>query len=181
MDYLVAQMLDASKGVSLPLPFSAGLLTILKWTMGTISILLFVLICIVAWKLRKLWPGPSPFERVSESIRAAPVAPNRMSRQWEKIKARLEEPSEAEWKIAIIEADKLVDDVLRRMGYPGTSMGERLKMITPAQLQTIEALWAAHKVRNAIVHDPDARLLYRDARAAIENFEAFLKEAQILS
>src|SRR3989344_2840448 len=185
-DYLVAQFLDAHQGSGTVLNASfasflpATLLSVAKFTMQVLSVILFALTAVVIWKIRKLWPGPRPFERMSENLRAAPVVQSQSSKQWEKIKARLEQPSEAEWKIAVIEADKLVDDLLRRMGYLGTSMGERLKTITSAQLISIEALWAAHKMRNLIVHDPDARMLYRDAREAIANYEAFLKEAQVI-
>ncbi len=58
-----------------------------------------------------------------------------------------------DWKLAIIEADIILDDVLKEKGYTGNSLGERLKSISPQQLSTLNDAWEAHKVRNRIAHD----------------------------
>ena len=57
-----------------------------------------------------------------------------------------------DWKLAIIEADIILDEILKERGYAGTSLGERLRSITPAQLSSIDDAWTAHKVRNQIAH-----------------------------
>jgi uncharacterized membrane protein len=57
-----------------------------------------------------------------------------------------------DWKLAIIEADIILDDTLKKHGYAGTSLGERLKSISPSSLHTIDDAWQAHKVRNQIAH-----------------------------
>src|SRR3989344_595163 len=49
--------------------------------------------------------------------------------KWEEILEHMNSNREAEWKFAIIEADKFVDDLLKTAGYPGDSMGERLTNI----------------------------------------------------
>lgn len=58
-----------------------------------------------------------------------------------------------DWKLAIIEADIILDDILKKRGYAGNSLGERLKSISPQQLSTLNDAWEAHKVRNRIAHD----------------------------
>ena len=184
MDYLVAQFLSQRTSSAFPFAsfLNAGLLTTVKYTLEIISVILFVLLVMVIVRIRKMWMGVGikPMERVSSTLRAAPASSSRIAKQWNEIKARLERSAEAEWKVAVIEADKLIDDLLRRMGYQGMSMGERLKSITPQQMQSLDALWSAHKMRNMIVHDPETRLLYRDARQAIANYELFLQESHIL-
>ncbi len=57
-----------------------------------------------------------------------------------------------DWKLAIIEADIVLDDVLKQRGYAGNSLGERLRSISPSQLSTLDDAWEAHKVRNQIAH-----------------------------
>ena len=57
-----------------------------------------------------------------------------------------------DWKLAIIEADIILDEILKDAGYAGTSLGERLKSISPTQLQSLDDAWQAHKVRNQIAH-----------------------------
>ena len=124
--------------------------------------------------------GTTPLERLSEAMRAAPVEPTRMAKHWTRIRSRLDKGSEAEWKLAVIEADKLCDSILRRMGYLGETMSERLRNIKPAQLASVEQLQLAHKTRNTIVHDPQFYLSEYEARQAISHYETFLKEIQII-
>lgn len=58
-----------------------------------------------------------------------------------------------DWKLAIIEADIVLDDILKRRGYAGASLGERLKSISPQHLASIDDAWEAHKIRNRIAHE----------------------------
>ncbi|MCA9360539.1 hypothetical protein H6785_02305 [Candidatus Nomurabacteria bacterium] len=57
-----------------------------------------------------------------------------------------------DWRLAIIEADIILDDILKKRGYVGNSLGERLKGISSNQLATINDAWEAHIVRNKIAH-----------------------------
>lgn len=96
--------------------------------------------------------------------------------KWEEIMRHAESPREAEWKFAIVEADKLVDDILKSAGYAGDTMGERLMNIEKGQLTTLEGLWEAHKVRNKLVHDSNYFLRYAEARRAVELYKNTLHE-----
>jgi len=58
-----------------------------------------------------------------------------------------------DWKLAIIEADIVLDQTLKDRGYAGTSLGERLRGITPSQLSSVDDAWDAHRVRNKIAHE----------------------------
>lgn len=57
-----------------------------------------------------------------------------------------------DWKLAIIEADIVLDEALKKLGYNGVSLGERLKGISPGQLTCLDDAWQAHKIRNQIAH-----------------------------
>lgn len=101
--------------------------------------------------------------------------------RWEEIVRHIESPHEAEWKLAVIEADKFVDDLLRQAGYPGDTMGERLMSIEKGQFVSLEGLWEAHKIRNKLVHDVNYFLRYAEARRTIQAYEGTLKELGIVS
>lgn len=58
-----------------------------------------------------------------------------------------------DWKLAIIEADIILDEILKQRGYAGNSLGERLKSVSPQQLNSLNDAWEAHKIRNRIAHD----------------------------
>lgn len=51
---------------------------------------------------------------------------------------------------SILEADKLLDYALAKMGYHG-SLGAKLKK-APSLFTNINDVWAAHKIRNNIAH-----------------------------
>lgn len=99
------------------------------------------------------------------------VEESKLERDWQKIKQRLEKDWASESKLAIIEADKLLDGMLKRMGYGGESMGDRLKQVNKDALPNLDDVWAAHKIRNDIVHDPDYQFSSRSARIAIDTYE----------
>ena len=87
--------------------------------------------------------------------------------RWVEIEKHISSTREAEWKFAVIEADKLVDELLKGAGFQGDTMGERLMNIQPGQLTTLQGLWEAHKIRNRLVHDTNYFLRYTEAKRTV--------------
>ena len=82
-----------------------------------------------------------------------------------------------DWKLAIIEADIILDDILKKQGYAGNSLGERLKSIAPSQLESLQDAWEAHKVRNNIAHQgADFILTQRLAQETITKYQRVFTE-----
>lgn len=82
-----------------------------------------------------------------------------------------------DWKLAIIESDIMLDDILKQRGYLGTSLGERLKSISSDQLKTLNDAWEAHKIRNRIAHDgADFVLTHRVAQETIGRYQRVFAE-----
>ena len=77
---------------------------------------------------------------------------------------------------AIIEADNLVDGVLKKLGYSGETMGERIQFIDRHEVPSLENLWQAHRLRNKLVHEPDYNLRREEMERAVRNYETTLKE-----
>lgn len=109
-----------------------------------------------------------------------PASGGALTSKWGEIMRHFESEKEAEWKFAIIEADKLVDDLLKSAGYPGDTTGERLMGIEKVQLLSLDGLWEAHKIRNKLAHDTNYFLRYAEARRAIQFYEKTLEELQAL-
>lgn len=53
--------------------------------------------------------------------------------------------------LKIVEADKILDEALRLLGYKGT-LGDKLKKAGP-RFSNLNDLWWAHKLRNKAVHE----------------------------
>ena len=77
--------------------------------------------------------------------------------------------------LAVINADKLFDQALKRRGFHGKTMGERLVSAQRA-LTDNDAVWFAHKLRNRLVHEPQPRLHVRDAKQALAGFKQGLRD-----
>lgn len=103
-----------------------------------------------------------------------------MRATWDKVRKRLASANESEYKVAIIEADKLIDDLIERMGYEGTNMGERLENIPVGQIGSTEALKKAHEVRNRVIHEEGFQVSREDAQEVLGWYEEFLKEFEIM-
>lgn len=74
--------------------------------------------------------------------------------KWLSIDQMANSGDQAQKKQAIIQADMLLDDILKQAGVAGNNMGERLKTAASIMSKTIyNQLWQAHKKRNELVHE----------------------------
>ncbi len=101
-------------------------------------------------------------------------------KKWDKIRLKAQDENESVRKVAIIEADNIIDDLIKRMGYPGENMKERLEGIIPGQLENIEELKQAHKVRNKIIHNQDFAVSIQEAQKILSYYEKFLEYCEVL-
>jgi hypothetical protein len=77
--------------------------------------------------------------------------------------------------LAVIDADKLLDEALKRKNFKGKTMGERL-VSAQRSLSDNDAVWYAHKLRNRLVHEPDVRLKKSEAQTALAGFKKGLSD-----
>ena len=75
---------------------------------------------------------------------------------------------------AVLEADKLLDALLKHKGYSG-SLGEKLKAADEC-FNNIDQVWRAHKLRNRLAHEMDFAPPEKDLRGALQSFYAAYKD-----
>ncbi|MBI2625094.1 MAG: hypothetical protein HYW70_02055 [Candidatus Nealsonbacteria bacterium] len=119
-------------------------------------------------------------EYLVEFFTYKPYGLKRATKEWQSVLKRLETPSEAEYKLSIIEADNLLNDTLERLKYPGETLEKRLEKISGAVVSNVKDAIEAHKIRNSIVHDPDYRLTVEGARKILETYEKSLRELEVI-
>lgn len=73
--------------------------------------------------------------------------------KWIQIEKNMQSHNMSEWRIAILEADILLYEMLSQMGYQGNSIGEILKSVDKANFVTLDDAWRAHRIRNIIAHE----------------------------
>jgi hypothetical protein len=81
------------------------------------------------------------------------------------------------WPQAIMEADKLVDDALKKRHYKGRTTGERL-VAAQHELTSNDMIWFGHKLRNKLEQeDIDVRTLKKqDILDALGGFRQALRD-----
>jgi hypothetical protein len=99
------------------------------------------------------------------------------SKRWKDIQKLC--PSKETWPQAVIEADNLLDDVLKKRRYKGSSMGERL-----VEAQKIftdnDSVWYAHKLRKKIEAEPSIKLKKAEVKDALFGIRQGLKDLRAL-
>jgi hypothetical protein len=79
------------------------------------------------------------------------------------------------WHQAVVEADKLLDDVLKRRHYKGKTTGERL-VAAQHHLTDNETVWFGHKLHNRIVQEGFLQPSKQDTLEALNGFRQALKD-----
>lgn len=91
------------------------------------------------------------------------------------IENRLNKNNSATFMATVINSDKLLDKAMVEMGIPGKTMGDRLKKADD-KFSDINAVWRAHKLRNALAHESDLEITYRQAASALAIYKQALKD-----
>lgn len=91
------------------------------------------------------------------------------------IENHLNKNNSATFMKTVIDGDKLLDKAMVEMGIPGKTMGDRLKH-SKDKFSDINAVWRAHKLRNALAHEDDLEITYRQAVAALQIYKQALKD-----
>jgi hypothetical protein len=109
------------------------------------------------------------------------VLPTKKNEKWEKVIVHINSQNPNDWKLAILECDIMLSDILEKMGYMQQSIGDKLKSIEPSDFVNIEAAWEAHKIRNQIAHEgSDFALNEREAKRVIGLYELVFREFEYI-
>ena len=144
-------------------------LVFLKLIFGLAGIILIALSVFVL--VRSTWLKFLFFFDYTEFFTFRPYGLRKVVMKWAKIQQRLETASEAEYKLAVIEVDGMLSDILLRMGFKGETLGDRLGEITSAIIPNLQDLIEAHQVRNNVVRDPDYSLTLQEAQKTLERYQ----------
>jgi len=125
-------------------------------------VLLFILvdIAIVAYVIYRRYRKKVP-DNVKQSIR----------KSWKKI------IQEADYRHAIMDADKLLDYALMNYGFKG-NLGNKLKK-SGHMFSNVNQVWAAHKIRNNLAHQIGYEIDKRLYKTTMLAFKQAFKDLKI--
>jgi hypothetical protein len=93
--------------------------------------------------------------------------------RWQTLQKLLKDKST--WPLAVIDADKLLDDALKRSKYRGKTMGERL-VSAQREITDNDAVWFGHKLRNRLVHESNVQLTEKAVKEALLGIRGAMKD-----
>lgn len=95
--------------------------------------------------------------------------------RWLEIENSISRDNLAACQLAIMNADKLVDQALKERHFKGEKMADRMKAAKNTW-RNENHLWTAHKIRNKLAHEPDARVSYELTVQALSAYKQALKD-----
>ena len=113
---------------------------------------------------------------ISMKGREAPrLNQQRYQTRWLEIENSVSRDNLAACHLAVINADKLLDQALKERRFRGQNMGERMKN-AQTTWRDANRVWAAHKIRNKLAHEPDANVSYELTVQSLSAFKQGLKD-----
>ncbi|MBI2124014.1 MAG: hypothetical protein HYU04_02150 [Candidatus Wildermuthbacteria bacterium] len=146
---------------------------------GVVGIGMLVFIVWVIWKFS--WKQFVFLFDFTEFFTYRAYGTGGLTGKWKNVVKRLETASEEEYKLAVLEADGMLDQALKRMNFAGDTLTDRLQKVSTGIIANLSEVRQANAIRNNIVHDPNYRLTLSEARRIIEIYEAAFMGLDLLS
>lgn len=167
--------------------FPVGTITFYGEIVGAvISIALLAAIIIVSRKIemfageKKIVLGDTGAQSTHLAVLAEAKHREESQKAWREVLNKIHSINSSDWFTAVVQADAIVDDILKRMGLPGDTMAERLTALDPSKLKSLQDVWDAHKVRNRLAHAPSTMIRHAELSEAIEKYKRALKEMEYI-
>jgi hypothetical protein len=105
---------------------------------------------------------------------------SKYEKRWEGIKKNVLEGGVSGGKIAVIEADKMMNEILEKIGHKGKDAGEKIASVKPGQLIGAEEAAAAHELSRKIAEDPSFQVGTEELQGAIDGYEKVFRGLEVL-
>lgn len=92
--------------------------------------------------------------------------------RWSKTLNYLFSQHSSDWKLSIIEADSILESLLKDLGFAGETVGDRLKSASQETFRELTPAWEVHTIRNRIAHEGlSFELSHHEAKRVIALYE----------
>lgn len=97
--------------------------------------------------------------------------------RWNRIMEEVASGVEQNLRLAILEADIMLNELLDVLGYKGETMADKMRQVDRATFNTIDLAWEAHRARNTIAHQgTSASITAAEARRIINLYAKIFRE-----
>lgn len=101
------------------------------------------------------------------------VKPKKFQAKWRKLQQKL--PNKESWQEALNEADKLLDEAMKKKGIKGETMGERLVNVQK-DFKDKDEVWFGHKLCKKHQENSELKLNKDDVKRALLGLRRGLKD-----
>ncbi|MFT6361357.1 MAG: hypothetical protein ACJAV6_000119 [Candidatus Paceibacteria bacterium] len=114
-------------------------------------------------------------EKHEEHFNIAKAQQSPRLKRWDTIAVMFKSPNPTNWRMAVIDADSMLEDLVTEMGHQGDSFGEKLQSIRRDGVSWTDAAWEVHLLRNKLAHEGSRYpLTDREAFRAYKIYENIL-------
>lgn len=107
-------------------------------------------------------------EHWTDVIGAASIPERRSLKAWKQIEKRMKIGNQTQLKLSILEADRILDEMLKLGGFLGRNTDERLENMTSSDLSNIEDIRRVRAMRNKILSDLSLTLTVEETQGALD-------------
>lgn len=143
----------------------------LKISSAIFSSLLFIRIIFYAVYLEKFSEPVKDY--LDFSGRTDKFVKKRTNKAWRSIVAKFNAGDQANLKLALIEADRILEMILKNAGFPGENLDERLQKAASVQIPNILDVREAHEGRNKVFSDPAYTITKENANRFLRAYQEF--------
>ena len=118
-----------------------------------------------------------PFKKGKGRSQISQTDRNNVILQRQEIEKLLDSENEIELKHAVMESDKLVDQVLKLKKYQGETFADRLRSAENNIDRVLyDQIWQGHKVRNMLAHENGVRISNQELKSAAGKLLNYAKQ-----
>jgi hypothetical protein len=156
-------------------------------TLGVLSVLISMLcIFIIIFSLVRLYEiqvfdAKEIEHEINHALAKDKETDKSQNPRWKYILTLVESPNDSDWRVAIIEADSLLEESFKEKDLIGNNMSELLEDAKSNGYPSIQSAWDAHIVRNKIAHEgQEFSLTQIEARRVIKLYQNIFEDLNII-
>jgi len=144
-----------------------------------VAFAMFFLAGVIYFMINSSWLQYKFLEDVTEFFSWKSYGLREISKRWAKIKKRIESGAESDYKLAIIEADDFLSEVMQDSGFGEDNFEESVKVAGRLLSDKSGEILSAHEIRNSIVYNPDFKLSAEQAKKILDIYESAVNSVGI--
>jgi hypothetical protein len=185
LQYIFNQILEFFKGILGIGPLSElGAFLKIVFFILTLIFVTVIIYCIVRLSEIREKEKKHLKEKIAEYAQKQAEKEKRISengeqknKRWERVSEYINSPVSSDWKLAIIEADAMLEELMNHLGFKGENLGEKLKQADRERYPTLNLAWEPHTLRNRIAHEgSELELPQYEAKRLVSIYERVFRE-----